>query len=55
MTIQKLAILLLSLGLFAGFLTGCGEKSASDQAEDAVEDAADAVEDAADNMEDALN
>ena len=54
MTIKKLMILLLSVGLYAGFLTGCGEKSASEKAEDAAEEAAEAVEDAAGDMKDAL-
>jgi len=48
MTIKKITILLLSLAMCAGFLTGCGEKSASDKA-------ADAVDEAADTMKDALN
>lgn len=50
----KLALsALLFLGLF--MVSGCGEKSASEQAEDAVEETADAVKDAADNVEDAVN
>lgn len=44
---------LLLLGLF--FVSACGEKSAEEQAEEAVEEAGDAVEDAADNVEDAVD
>lgn len=47
----------LSALLFSGlfFITGCGEKSASDQIEDAADATGDALENAADSVKDALN
>jgi len=56
MDTKKLTLfLLLPIGLIAGFLTGCGEKSASEKAEDAIEESAEAMEKAAENMKEALN
>ena len=48
-----LATLVAVAGLFA--LTGCGEKSAGEKLDDAVDDAGDAVEDAGDAAKDALD
>jgi len=54
---NKLLKITLSVLLFLGLfmVTGCGEKSAGEKAEDAAEEAADAVEDAADGVKDAVN
>jgi len=53
-TLIKLTLsALLCFGLFS--VTGCGEKSAEEKAEDAAKEAANAVEDAADSMKDAVN
>jgi hypothetical protein len=45
-----------ALLFFSLFLvTGCGEKSAEEKAQEAAEKAAEAVEDAADGVQDAVN
>ncbi|MFO8028038.1 MAG: hypothetical protein R6U56_10270 [Opitutales bacterium] len=54
---NKLLKLTLSALLFFGlfFATGCGDKSAEDEVEDAAEEAGEAIEEAGDGIEDTMN
>lgn len=49
--------LILSALLFCGlfFTTGCGEKSAEEEAEEAAEEAGEVIEEAGDGIQDTLN